>query len=827
MKRFALLAAFFVAAAAAQNDLVVRDEKAADAVKAKYLALARGWAEQSILTEAERAAMERGRQWESSMTAGLDDPLARKVLGDGEPSLASMLRYYPGKVLDRTVLGTYSDPKRPLRDPDNEFVVWWNGAISAHLFEGKQRAGMRPIATNTNFVLRVGAGEEMFGRAGERYSRIGYEDGYLPIVRAAYTTDGVRYEETVFAARSEATAGDAAYLRLQATNATQAPVTAQIAEELVLINGTKGTDGGGKLLDAAGNILLAHSDRSATFDAAAQRLRHRIQLAAGASGAVYFVIPYLPAAKLESAEREAFEAAHAKTRRFWSELLASGVKIDVPEARVRDVWRSLLLQNFVLADGPRFTYGAGLWYNSSYFPVENGIGTNDFAFYGFGDYSQALLPFALDTSVTAEKAGRKYQNRRAVVLHHLFENWRLTRGLDVFRRYKADLYRVADEIIADRRKTMVEENGTRPLHWGLLPQDRPGADELGGTYTMYVVAHNITSCQGLEDFGNFLARSGADPERGKQYLDEARSYRKTLLDAMARSVIRSPGRPPFVPLETLYFAKTPDYGPEPYDDLARGRVQGTYYHYWADMELGYNFFDPGDRLARWITDYVEKMGGFVLGCTRGRNRPGQPYGWINNVYNSGYFNFMLRCGETDRFLLGFYARLAYGMSQHVYVASEGSPFIGYNTELGGFVGPDYSFPNSAANAETLRMLRTMLVHEELEHNLETGVLRLARGVPRAWLRNGEHVEVTGAPSFFGPLSFRIDSEAERGVIRARITAPQRDPYKTILLSLRHPQKSPLLSVKVNGREHADFDAAAETMRLTSGPREFVVEARYR
>jgi hypothetical protein len=100
-------------------------------------------------------------------------------------------------------------------------------------------------------------------------------------------------------------------------------------------------------------------------------------------------------------------------------------------------------------------------------------------------------------------------------------------------------------------------------------------------------------------------------------------------------------------------------------------------------------------------------------------------------------------------------------------------------------------------------------------------------VPRAWLREGEHVELARAPSFFGPLSFRIDSEAERGVIRARITPPQRDPYKTILLSLRHPAKSRLLSVRVNGREHADFDASAETIRLASGPREFVVEARYR
>ncbi|PYV07480.1 MAG: hypothetical protein DMG07_28755 [Acidobacteria bacterium] len=824
MRRLLLCAALV---AAPQADLVVRDEKAATALKEKYLALGRRWAEESVLTAAERDAMERGRQWENLMTSGLDDPLARKVLEAGEPSLAALQRYYPGKVLDRTVLGTYSDPKSRLREPDNEFVVWWNGALSARLFEGRQRGGMRPIATNCNLLPRVGATAEMFGRDGERYSRIGYEDGYLPIIRAAYTSGGVRYEETVFAARPEGASDDVAYLRLSATNTGAEPLVAELHEDLILIDGTRATASQGKLLDAPGKILVAHSDPGASFDAVTQRLSHRLALGAGESRAVYLAVPYLPAARLDPVDRARFESEHARTRHFWIDLLGSGMKLDLPEARANDVWRALLLQNFVLADGPRFTYGAGLWYNSSYFPVENGIGTNDFAFYGFADYAQALLPFALDTSLYPEKAGRKYQNRRAVVLHHLYQNYRLTRKLDVFHRYARDLYRVAEEIIADRRKTMVADNGARPLHWGLLPPDRPGADDLGGSYTMYVVAHNITSCQGLQDLGNLLVQSGVDPERGRRYLEEARDYRKTIMDALSRSVIRTETRPLFVPLESLYFAQTPDYGPEPYDDLARGRVQGTYYHYWADMELGYNFFDPDDRLARWITDYLEKMGGFVLGCTRARNRPDSPYGWINNVYNSGYYNFMLRRGEIDRFLLGFYARLAFGMTQHAYVASEGSPFIGYNTALGGFVSADYSFPNSAANSETLRMLRAMLVQEELDHNVETGVVYLARGTPRAWLRDGARIAVTGAPSFFGRLSFSIESEAGRGAIRARITAPARDPYKAIVLALRHPAKARLQSVKVNGRAHRDFDPQSESIRLQSGPREFVVEALYR
>jgi hypothetical protein len=824
----ACLSGVFFSFSLTQGDFPIRDEKSATEIKQRFVALTDGWAKEAVFTKSEQEAMQRGRQWETLMTTGLDDPLARKILDAGEPSYDALAGYYPGKILDRTVLGSYSDPRGKTSGSGNEFVVWWNGAVSAHLIEGRQPAGMRMIAANTNVVFRVGTSAEMFGKYGESYSRIGYEDGYLPMVRARYEHDGIRYEETVVAAnREDETAGeDTCYIGFQLTNISESARRAALHAEIVLADGSKLKSSGQSVLNASGALILDHSDAGAAFDQSTQRITHSRELKPDETSAFFLRIPYLPEPVRTTAPPTAaeFDSVFRRTRTSWTNLLSSSIKINLPEERVNKVWRTLLLQNFILADGPRFTYGAGLWYNSSYFPVENGMGTNDFAFYGFGDYSHALLPLCMRTSIYQDQAGRKYQNRRGVALHHLYENYRLLRKMDVFNEYRKDLFRVADEIIADRQITMVEQDGKRPLHWGLLPPDRPGADDLGGKYTMYVLAHNITSCQGLQDFGNFLVRSGADRARGEKYLREAEDFRKTILDALKASTIRSQGRPPFVPLETLYFKETPDYGPEPYDDLARGRVQGTYYHYWADMELGYNFFDADDQLARCITDYLEKMGGFVLGCTRGRHRPAQEYGWINNVYNSGYYNFVLRRGEIDKFLLGFYSRFAFGMSRHAYVASEGSPLIGYNTRNGGLVGADYSFPNSAANSETLRMLRAMLVLEELKNNEETGDLYLARGVPRAWFDQGKRIEVTDAPSYFGNLSFTIESKIAEGVIRATIKPPVRDPYKNIVISLRHPGKLALRQVKVNGLQHRDYDSREGWVRLPSGPREFAVEA---
>ena len=811
---------------------LLRDEKAARSLKEKFLQITSDWTRDVVFKKSEQTAMEQGKQWEDLMMKGLNDPASQKLLLRGEPSFASVESSYPGKVLDRAVLGTYSSPDRPPREDgsDNEFMVWWNGAISANLLKGKLGPNVQPLAENTNIVFRVGASAEMFGLNGEEFSRIKYEEAYLPIINMIYTSGAFRYRQTLFADRpaGEEIGFDTAFVQMQITNLSSSSRQAELHEDVILMDGDRCTASGQRILDRSGAAILIHSDPDSTFDDRSQRLTHRFNLKPEESASVYFKIPYLPdaAGRLHAPTAAAFHLAHTRVHEFWADLVAKGMQIATPEPLVNHVWRALLAQNFILADGQRFTYGSGLRYNDSFYPVENGFGANDFAFYGFADYSRQLLPYFMPVSLDPEKAGRKYQNRRAVVLHHLLENYRLTGKTDLFESFKPDILRVAEEIIADRKSTMKLEGGKRPLHWGLLPAAKPAADDLGDKEPMYVVAHNITNCQGLQDLGQFLIRSGIDRPRGERYLAEAKEFRKTILDAMEKSVIRTPGYPPFVELQTLYFRETPGYGPDPYDDLAMGRVQGTYYHYWADMQFGYHFFNPDDQVARWISNYLEQRGGFVLGCTRARRQAASSYGWINNVYNAGYYDQMIRSGEVDKFLLGFYARLAFAMTRYAWIASEGSPFVGYNTRNGGSVSADFSFPNSAANSETLRMLRSMLVYEELRDNVETGNLHLLRAAPRPWFEAGKRIELERAPTFFGEISFTVDSRINEGRINADIRPPARERYTNLIVSFRHPRKSPIRRVQVNGSPHRDFDAVAGTVRLPYGAKQMKVEAFY-
>jgi hypothetical protein len=817
MKTLGLLIFCLGLGTAADRNAIVQDPAQSKAIKDRYLALTDGWAKTVEFTPAERAAMEDGKQREDVLMNGPDDPLGKRIKAAGDPSFNALAAIYPGKILDRTILGSYSDPRQPLGEYLDEFAIYWNGAIGANLIKGRLTdrygaTGVQPIAFNTAVSFRVGPDGEAFGRDRRRFSSIGYERGYLPIVAATYEAGGVRYRETAFADKPAGETGgwDIAYVAFEMTNVSTEPRHAVLDVDVILNDGGKPSVAGDRVLDPAGALLLTRSDP-----------RREFPLHPGESITVAMKIPFVPDARplAHPATIADFEAAHHRVRDFWEGMLSKAALIEVPEERVNNVWRALLLQNFVLADGPRFTYGSGLRYNDSTYPQENGFATHVFAMYGFPDYADALQPWFVDMSITPEGAGRKYQNRRAMVLHHLLENYRLTGKTDLFDRFKSGYLRVADEIVADRHSTMTPVAGEKPLHWGLLPPDKPGADVQASTQTVYVLGHNITNAQGLADFGRFLIATNIDPARGRKYLDEAADFRKTLLSAMERAAIRVPGRPPFLDLQTLYFAKTPDYGPQPYDDLANGRLQGAYSHFWADMEFHYNFFNPDDQVGHWIADYLATRNGFALGLTRSHSRDPKT-GNINTVYDGGYANYRLRSGAVDDFLLTFYGRLAFAMSRYTYVASEGQPFVKWNTELGGYVGAGLDFPNSASNADTLLMLRNALVLEELKDDVETGDLFLLRGAPRAWTEPGKQIRVERLRTYFGEVGMQVNGE--RGGVRATIDAPSGPGLKRLLLDVRRP----VTKVLVNGADYRDCDFAKGVVRLAAGAKRYTVEVRY-
>ncbi|MBP8257262.1 MAG: hypothetical protein KAX37_08040 [Opitutaceae bacterium] len=146
----------------------------------------------------------------------------------------------------------------------------------------------------------------------------------------------------------------------------------------------------------------------------------------------------------------------------------------------------------------------------------------------------------------------------------------------------------------------------------------------------------------------------------------------------------------------------------------------------------------------------------------------------------------LQRGETKAFLKSWYGAMASLADRETYTFNE------------------HFFPVSEhkthEEAWFLMQTRWMLYMEQGE------TLRLLAGIPRAYLVPGAVIEVKDAASYFGPLSFRVETATKPGRLRAAISCP----------GARHPSRIELrLPLPGNARvvttEGGDYQADSETV----------------
>ena len=95
--------------------------------------------------------------------------------------------------------------------------------------------------------------------------------------------------------------------------------------------------------------------------------------------------------------------------------------------------------------------------------------------------------------------------------------------------------------------------------------------------------------------------------------------------------------------------------------------------------------------------------------------------------------------------------------------------------------------------------------------LEEGrTLKLLAGVPRKWLENGKEIEISNAATYFGPLSFKVTSNTDKGYIEAAIECKSDRMPRQVVLRIPHPTgKKP---VRVTG---GSYNEADETVTVES------------
>lgn len=94
--------------------------------------------------------------------------------------------------------------------------------------------------------------------------------------------------------------------------------------------------------------------------------------------------------------------------------------------------------------------------------------------------------------------------------------------------------------------------------------------------------------------------------------------------------------------------------------------------------------------------------------------------------------------------------------------------------------------------------------------------------------DGKAIKVTDAPTYFGPMGYRIEFHVSDGVIQASIFPPTRNrpPGQKIKLRFRHPEEKPISRVQLNGAPWQDFTHDTVIVPSEAG-KPIAVTARYR
>ena len=607
----------------------------------------------------------------------------------------------------------------------------------------------REVGTPVAFL--VGDKREPIGADVARLDGPKYLDGWLPIMQVGYSHDRSKLTQESFALTTGPLADHGAvYVRLYARD-----------DLLAARVGPRGefTAADGVVRDKDGNAVVLYT-AAWTWKADAAEL-----VPIKGQGVHDLIVLTKPMADPPNELPSMLEEQKA-TVETWKGVLARGSRFDVPEPIIQDVWRALVVGNFMIAVGDRMNYSAGNAYDHLY-EGECGDAVRSLMLFGQTADARKMIGPLLDFNRQATRfhvAGHKLQ-----LLTHYY--W-VTRDKDALKELRPKWEPVV-KFIRDSRKT---ENG-------LLPKDRYAGDI---NEQVYSLNSNSACWRGLRDMAAVLEDIG-EKETAAELRKEAADFRKVILDAVTKN---QDNAAKFIPMSLLANEK-------PHDPLTATRT-GSYYDLMMPYVLGSGVFGPGDERESWIIDYLRNHGGIAMGMIRSMPHQGefdkQP--GVNVLYGLRYNLTLLRRGDRDHALVGFYGHLAHGMTRDTFIGGEGSRFFHGDKHGRSFYLP----PNSASNAAFLTTLRYLLIQDlDLDDDGKPETLRLLDAIPPRWLKDGAVIAVEKAPNAFGAISVRVESRLAKGEVVVTADMPPR-PVVRYQLRLPDPPGHRITGVRIGDGE---------------------------
>jgi hypothetical protein len=602
--------------------------------------------------------------------------------------------------------------------------------------------------------LMIEAAGSRFGSCLAELAPARLASGWLPILEVRYG----RYREESFAAREGATLES--FVRI-------------IGPGRIALRPTVAG------LQRRGDRLVRGSRTYLVFDGRARWDGHALTFRGGKAYAAWLT----PArGAVPPVDPAAYAAARLAVTRYWDGRLATGALLQVPETRVVDAERALLVQSLTLS----WRYSAGNPYQEFSFP-ESLDAAQVAAELGFSATAASIL------RVSFTRATRPYPG------------WVLGEKLVA----SADYVRVSGDTRFLAQETpllagLVSELGRRQESSGLLAPEAFSSDIPDRVQGLHA---QTVAWEGLLAMASVWAAHGRPG-----YAGNARRIAVRLGVALRQAVSRSErglaGSALFLPMRL-------DAGEQPYATVTESR-EGSYWNLVAPYALASGFFAPGSPQAKGALAYLRQHGSLLLGLVRAGGYSlygpdgGPARSGTDEVYGVNLARFLAAEDDPDELVLSLYGQLAAAMTPNTFVAGEAAsvaPLDGLRYRS------MYLPPNSVAGDSFLETLKLMLVRDD------TTGLRLAFATPPAWLEPGKEIAVSRVPTRFGPLSFSLTASAH--AVEVHVAVPRRLPGKTILLRLRLPDGRRIRTVEPRYR----FNPRTSTINLSAAAAttDFVVE----
>ena len=448
-----------------------------------------------------------------------------------------------------------------------------------------------------------------------------------------------------------------------------------------------------------------------------------------------------------TAAPESFDQALAKVRAEADQFLADGAQLDLPDPHLQNAWRALLLHNRLFQRAGILRYGLfpGV-YDGGLFGVEEGWNIVALAQYGHLRLAQALLERTFFDAEFLKKEGQHHQYRSGLCITYARDVHALTQDEAALRALWPRIRENAEWISAAFQSTQVlDENGQRPVHYGLLPKHTYGGDLTEPTYSLY---GSSAAWRGLRDAALLAYDLGED--RADLWAAAAAATRENLLVAAER-IEKRDATPPFLPFRT--------------DEPGDSPSAGDYHQLFASLILETALFGWNGRWARSITEYLHATGRQTLGVARFDQWFGRL--GIDAEYSRGTQLCALRRREFDRFHLGLLGQIGLSCDPYTFVSPETAIVLFSQQEykermraLAEQPARCDSDPCSAGTAVMLQYLRYLLaVEEHDEDDLPTGALWIGASAPRSFFAAGQSFGARGLPTSLGPISLRCSSTA--------------------------------------------------------------------